>query len=74
MDKPFEGLGAELTEAIVDTLREPIIILDTNLRVVVGSRAFYDTFSVSYEKIHGKEFSKLGNGEWNIPALISLLA
>jgi chemotaxis protein methyltransferase CheR len=68
------SLASGLAEVIVDTLREPIVILDKNLRVVVGSRAFYDTFNVDYKKIHGKEFSKLGNGEWNIPALISLLA
>lgn len=73
MDESIPGLSLELTEAIVDTLREPIVILDKNLRVVVGSRAFYDKFDVDYRKIHGKEFSKLGNGEWNIPALISLL-
>ena len=74
MDKPTEGLGSELTLAIIDTLREPIVILDKKLRVVVGSRAFYDRFGVDYNKIHGKEFSKLGSGEWDIPALISLLA
>ena len=74
MDKPTEGLGSELTLAIIDTLREPIVILDKNLRVVVGSRAFYHRFGVDYHKIQGKEFSKLGNGEWDIPALISLLA
>ena len=63
MNKPTQGLGSELTVAIIDTLREPIVILDKNLRVVVGSRAFYDKFGVDYRKIHGKEFSKLGNGE-----------
>ena len=74
MGKPIRGLDLELTSAVVDTLREPILILDKNLRVVVGSRAFYDIFDVDYKKIHGKEFSILGSGEWNIPALISLLA
>jgi chemotaxis protein methyltransferase CheR len=59
----MRGLDPELTSAIVDTLREPIVILDKNLRVVVGSRAFYDKFDVDYKKIHGKEFSKLGSGE-----------
>lgn len=75
MDKPpIEGLSSELTDAIVGTLREPIVILDSNLRVVVGSRAFYDTFEVDYGKIHGKKFAELGTGEWNIPALTTLLA
>lgn len=78
MDKPIrgleQGLTSELTGAILDTLREPIVILDKDLRVVVGSRAFYDKFGVDYGKIRGKEFAKLGNGEWNIPALLSLLS
>lgn len=73
MDKP-KGLYPELNGAIVDTLREPIVILDSSLCVVVGNRAFYSTFGVDYSKIHGKKFSELGNGEWNIPALLTLLA
>ena len=67
------GLDPELTEAIIGTLREPIIILDDDLRVVVGSRAFYDTFKVNYEEIRGKSFRELGHGAWNIPALHALL-
>jgi nitrogen-specific signal transduction histidine kinase len=63
-------LESELAAAIVDTLREPIVILDGSLRVVAGNRAFYGTFDVDYKKIHGKKFSELGSGEWNIPALI----
>lgn len=74
MYKSTKGLGPELTQAIVNTLQEPIVILDSNLRVVVGSRAFYDKFAVDYRKIHGKTFAELGSGEWNIPSLISLLA
>ncbi len=50
------------------------MILDRNLQVVVGNRAFYDKFEVDYAKIRGKKFSQLGNGEWNIPALTTLLA
>src|SRR3989344_3444538 len=72
MNKHVQGLDTELTEAIVSTLREPIIILDKNLRVIVASRAFYDTFNVEYEQVHGKIFFELGNGEWNIPALRAL--
>lgn len=63
-----------MTEAIVNTLQEPIVILDANLEVVVGNRAFYDKFAVDYNQIHGKKFAALGSGEWNIPALVTLLA
>src|SRR3989344_9499819 len=73
MNKHVQGLDAELTEAIVGTVREPIIILDESCRVIVASRAFYDIFNVEYEQVHGKIFFELGNGEWNIPALRVLL-
>ncbi len=74
VNKSTKGLTTELTEAIVDVLREPILILDSDLRVVVASRSFYDKFKVDYSQIIGKKFSEIGNGEWNVPALISLLA
>lgn len=71
--KPIDGLNSELTNAIVEALREPIVILDKSLRVVAGNRAFYEKFGVDYRKINGKKFEKLGTGEWNVPALVSLL-
>ena len=64
-----QGLDSELTQAIIGTLREPIIILDEDLRVIVASRAFYDTFEVQYKEVKGKKMYELGNGEWDIPAL-----
>ena len=73
MKKRPSGLDPELTEAIVGTLQEPIIILDKNLRIVAASRAFYDGFKVDYEEVHGKLFLELGNGQWNIPSLHTLL-
>lgn len=68
-----EGLSSQLSKAIVETLSEPIVILDRNLCVVAGNGAFYKKFNVDYAKIHGKRFDALGSGEWNIPALTSLL-
>lgn len=73
MNNPIQGLDPELTETIVGTLQEPIIILDENLRAVVASRAFYETFGVTYKEVHGKLLQELGAGEWNIPPLIALL-
>jgi chemotaxis protein methyltransferase CheR len=70
----MKGLDPKLAEAIVGTLNEPIVILDKDLRVVVGNRAFYRKFAVNYDKIHGRKFSDLGSGEWDIPALTTLLA
>ncbi len=68
-----KGLDAKLTQAIIATLREPIIILDERLCVIAANRAFYDVFNVEYEEVQGKIFFELGNGEWDIPALRVLL-
>jgi signal transduction histidine kinase/DNA-binding response OmpR family regulator len=58
---------------IVDTVREPLLILDTTLRVQSGNRAFYHTFKVSPEETENQLIYQLGNGQWDIPALRTLL-
>ena len=58
---------------IVDTVREPLLILDTTLRVQSGNRAFYQTFHVSPEETENRLIYELGNGQWDIPALRTLL-
>ena len=62
-----------LAEAIVDTICDPLLILDQHLRVVTANRAFYQTFLMSREDIHGRPVYGLGNGEWDIPELRILL-
>jgi chemotaxis protein methyltransferase CheR len=63
-----------LEEAIVDTVREPLIVLDGELNVVVGSRSFYRAFNVTPEETEGRPLYQLGNGQWDIPALRKALA
>ncbi len=58
---------------IVDTVREPLLILDTTLRVRSGNRAFYQTFQVSLEETEDRLIYELGNGQWDIPDLRTLL-
>src|ERR1700684_45699 len=58
---------------IVDTVREPLLILDTTLRVRSANRAFYQTFHVSAEETENRLIYELGNGQWDIPALRTLL-
>jgi PAS domain S-box-containing protein len=58
---------------IVDTVREPLLILDTTLRVRSGNRAFYQTFQVSHEETENRLIYELGNGQWDIPDLRTLL-
>lgn len=58
---------------IVDTVREPLLMLDTTLRVRSANRAFYQTFHVSAEETENRLIYELGNGQWDIPALRTLL-
>jgi nitrogen-specific signal transduction histidine kinase len=58
---------------IVDTVREPLLILDASLRVQSGNRAFYQTFKVSSEETENRLIYELGNGQWDIPNLRTLL-
>src|SRR5450432_375698 len=58
---------------IVDTVREPLLMLDTTLRVQSANRAFYQTFHVSPEETENHLIYELGNGQWDIPALRRLL-
>src|SRR5690349_20489446 len=58
---------------IVDTVREPLLMLDTTLRVQSANRAFYQTFHVSPEETENHLIYELGNGQWDIPDLRTLL-
>lgn len=60
-------------ENIVDTVREPLLILDKDLRVVKASKSFLDFFKVSSDETIGKLIYDLGNKQWNIPKLKELL-
>ncbi len=61
------------SQNIVDTVREPLLMLDTTLRVHSANRAFYQTFHVSKEETENRLIYELGNGQWDIPALRTLL-
>src|SRR5689334_13962047 len=74
----IESMGAAeratLGQAIVDTVREPLIVLDETMHVLKASRSFYRTFEATPEDTEGRTFFALGNGQWNIPALRHRLA
>jgi hypothetical protein len=65
--------GAALAQAIVDTVGEPLLVLDKRLRVVAASRSFYLTFRVHREDTEGRHLFELGDGQWDSPALRALL-
>jgi two-component system CheB/CheR fusion protein len=82
--RPVDGVAdrntlASLREAlayaqsIVDTVREPMLVLDRTLHIRTASRAFFDLFGVSREDTEGHFIYDVGNGQWNIPALRTLL-
>jgi two-component system, chemotaxis family, CheB/CheR fusion protein len=54
---------------IVETVREPLIILGAGMKVITANRSFYETFRVKPEETEGRYIYDLGNGQWNIPDL-----
>ena len=63
----------EYSESIVNTVREPLIVLDQDLRVVTVSRSFCEVFKVNPEETVGQLIYDLGNKQWDIPKLRELL-
>lgn len=66
-------LARELAENIVETIREPLLVLDNKLQVVSANRAFYQYFQVVATDTVGRKVYDLGDRQWNIPALRELL-
>jgi two-component system, chemotaxis family, CheB/CheR fusion protein len=62
-----------LAEAIVDSVSEPLLVLDGALQVVSASRSFYQHFGVVPEDTVGRKVYELGDGQWDIPLLRQLL-
>ena len=62
-----------LAQAIVDTIHEPFLVLDAELRVLAASRSFYETFKVEPAQTQGCLLYALGDGQWDITALRVLL-
>jgi len=63
----------EYTASIVATVREPLLVLDADLRVQSASRSFYENFRVTPEGTENRLLYELGNRQWDIPALRRLL-
>jgi PAS domain S-box-containing protein len=63
----------DYAQNILDTQREPFLVLDKSLRVVSANRAFYRVFRVEKDATEGRFVYDLGDGQWNIPRLRELL-
>ncbi|OPY65127.1 MAG: Chemotaxis protein methyltransferase Cher2 [Syntrophorhabdaceae bacterium PtaU1.Bin034] len=61
------------SNGIIETVREPLLILDENLRVITANRSFYNTFKVNREETEKNFIYDLGNRQWDIPGLRRLL-
>jgi two-component system CheB/CheR fusion protein len=63
----------EYAEGIIRTVREPLLVLDCDLKVISASPSFYKTFHVTPKEAEGQVLYDLGDGQWDIPALRELL-
>src|SRR5712691_2836257 len=66
-------VARDQAQAIIATVREPLVILDADSRVVTANRSFYETFQVRREETERRSLFDIGNRDWNIPRLRTLL-
>jgi len=69
MQKPF----MEIFNSILGSIREPLVVLDADLKVVKANYAFYRTFEVKPDQTEGALIYDLGDRQWDIPKLRELL-
>ena len=74
IDELKRGLQAaeearDYAEGMIKTVREPLVVLDADLRVLQATNAFYETFLVTREETEGRLLYDLGNGQWSQPRL-----
>lgn len=60
-------------ESIIETIREPLVVLNADLHVMSANQSFYNTFKVTKEETEGRLIYELGNHQWDIPELRKLL-
>ena len=76
MNDPLEKSNpsqAEYFKDIVGTIREALLVLDAGLRVLAANRSFYKTFKMKQKEMVGAMIYDLGNRQWDIPSLRTLL-
>src|SRR6202162_2193407 len=63
----------QLTQGIVDTIRDPLVVLETDMTIVTASKAFLTMFGITEAETHGRRVSELGQHQWDVPALRHLM-
>lgn len=67
------GTARAFADAVIATIREPLLVLDPAMKIMLANHSFCRMFKVSREETEGKDLYSLGNNQWNIPALRRLL-
>ena len=63
----------QLVQGIVDTIRDPLVVLEEDMKIVTASKAFLTIFGVTEPEVRGRYFSELGQHQWDVPALRHLM-
>src|SRR6195256_726511 len=63
----------QLTKSIVDTIRDPLVVLEQDMTIVMASKAFLTMFGITESAARGLRFSELGQHQWDVPALRHLM-
>lgn len=70
---PVAPIGSSYAEAVVNTIRESLLVLDGEMRIRMANRAFCEAFRLNESEVLNKPIWRLGDGQWNIPRLRFLL-
>jgi two-component system CheB/CheR fusion protein len=63
----------DFAQSIIATIREPLVVLNGELRIVSASRSFYSMFQLNPGETEGRLFNEIVQRQWEIPALRQLL-
>lgn len=63
----------QLAQCIVDTIRDPLVVLEEDMTIVTASQAFLTIFGIAEGQARGRRFSELGQNQWDVPALRHLM-
>src|SRR5476649_1201125 len=63
----------QLTQSIVDTIRDPLVVLENDMTIVTASKAFLTIFGITEAEVRGRRVSELGQHQWDVPALRHLM-
>jgi PAS domain S-box-containing protein len=67
-------LAWQLAQCIVDTIRDPLVVIEHDMTIVTASKTFLTMFGISEAEAHGRRVSELGQRQWDVPALRDLMA